>query len=162
MNTIGENLDEGYSTQRPTMFNGKYYPYWKNRMEIFIKIENYQVWWVIELDDFEVMKKNEKSKKVPKPLEDYDKNDFEKETNNMTKKLFHCGVGPHKHNWVMGWKTAKWMWELLQVTHKWTGEVKRFKIDVLMHTYELFQMKPKEPVQDMLTRFSNIINELES
>lgn len=33
---------------------------------------------------------------------------------------------------------------------------------MLMHNYELFQMKQKEPVEDMLTHFSNNINELES
>ena len=54
------------------------------------------------------------------------------------------------------------MWELLQVTHEGTSKVKRSKIDMLMHKYELFQMKQEEPVQEMLTRFSNIINELES
>ena len=32
-----EKLEEGYSTQRPPMFNGKFYTYWKNRMEIYIK-----------------------------------------------------------------------------------------------------------------------------
>jgi len=47
-----EKLEEGYSTQRPPMFNGKFYTYWKNRMEIFIKAENYQVWRVIEVGDF--------------------------------------------------------------------------------------------------------------
>ena len=164
MNITGEKLDEGYSTQRPPMFNGKHYPYWKNRMEIFIKAENYQVWRVIELGDFEVTTRDENGNTIPKPLSLYDKEDYEKmEMNNMAKKLLHCGLGPHEHNRIMGCKTAKQMWELLlQVTHDGTSEVKRSKIDMLMHRYELFQMKPKESVHDMLTRFSNIINELNS
>ena len=36
------------------------------------------------------------------------------------------------------------------------------KIDLLMNQYELFQMKSKESIQDMFTRFTNIINELTS
>lgn len=118
---------------------------------------------MIELGDFEVTKKNADGDTVPKPLSEFDKEDYDKmEMNNMAKKLIHCGLGPHEHNRVMGCKTAKQMWELLQVTHEGTSEVKRSKIDMLMHRYELFQMKPKESVHDMLTRFSNIINELDS
>ena len=37
-------------------------------MEIFIKAENYQVWRVIEIGDFEVTEKNEKGEEIPKPL----------------------------------------------------------------------------------------------
>ena len=71
-------------------------------------------------------------------------------------------IFPHEHNKVMRCKTIKQMWELLQITHEGTSEVKRSKINMLMYKYELSQMKQKEHVQDMLTRFSNIINELES
>ena len=61
-----EELEEGYSTQRPPMFNGKFYLYWKNRMEIFVKVENYQVWRVIEIGDYEVTKTNSNNEVVPK------------------------------------------------------------------------------------------------
>ncbi|KMT03682.1 hypothetical protein BVRB_8g190190 [Beta vulgaris subsp. vulgaris] len=132
-------------------------------MEIFIKAENYQVWRVIEIGDFEVTEKNERGEDIPKPFSKFDKDDFDKmEMNNLAKKILHYGLGPHEHNRIIGCKSTKQMWELLQVTHQGTNEVKRSKIDMLMHKYELFQMKPKESVQEMLTRFSNIINELES
>ena len=162
MNTT-EKLEEGYSTQRPPMFNGKYYNYWKNRMEIFIKAENYQVWRVIEVGDFEVTTTNDKNEVTLKPLSDYDKSDFEKmEVNAMAIKLLHCGLGPHEHNRIMGCKSAKQIWDLLEVTHEGTNEVKRSKIDLLMNQYELFCMKSKESIRDMFTRFTNIINELAS
>lgn len=131
MNTTGEKLDEGYSNQRSPMFNGKHYPYWKTRMEIFIKVENYQVWRANELD-FEVTKKNENGEMVRKPLEDYEKM-TSMEMNNMAKKLPYYGLGTHDHNSVMGCKTGKLVKELLQVTHEGTIEVKRSKIDMLIH-----------------------------
>lgn len=107
MNTH-EKLEEGYSTQRPPMFNGKFYTYWKNRMEIFIKAENYQVWRVIEVGDYEVTKTNSNNEVVPKELSEYEKDDFEKmEINARAIKLLHCGIGPHEHNRVMGCKSAK-------------------------------------------------------
>src|SRR6185437_14147221 len=103
-----EKLEEGYSTQRPPIFNGKFYTYWKNRMEIFIKAENYQVWRVIEVGDFEVTKTNAQNEVIPKPMSEYEKEDFDKmEINAMAVKLLHCGLGPHEHNRVMGCKNAK-------------------------------------------------------
>ena len=158
-----EKLEEGYSTQRPPMFNGKFYSYWKNRMEIFIKAENYQVWRVIEVGDFEVTKTNAENEVVPKPMSEFSKEDFDKyEMNAMAVKILHCGLGPHEHNRVMGCKNAKQIWELLQVTHEGTNEVKRSKIDLLMSKYERFEMLPKETIQEMFTRFTNITNELVS
>ncbi|XP_021858321.1 uncharacterized protein [Spinacia oleracea] len=162
MNTT-EKLEEGYSTQRPPMFSGKYYSYWRNRMEIFIKAENYQVWRVIEVGDFQVTKLTTSGETVPKPITEFDKADYEKlELNAMAVKILHCGLGPNEHNRVMGCKNAKQIWDLLQVTHEGTNEVKRSKIDLLMHQYELFSMKTSESIQDMITRFTNIINELNS
>ncbi|XP_021734165.1 uncharacterized protein LOC110700891 [Chenopodium quinoa] len=125
-----EKLEEGYSTQRPPMFNGKFYSYWKNRMEIFIKAENYQVWRVIENGDFELTKTNANKEVIPKPLAEFDKEDYEKyELNAQAVKILHCGLGPHELNRIMGCKSAKQIWDLLQ---------------------------------DMFTRFTNIVNELES
>ena len=49
---------------------------------------------------------------------------------------------------------------LLEVTHEGTSEVKRSKIDLLMSKYERFVMEPRENIQEMFTRFTNITNEL--
>ncbi|XP_021732422.1 uncharacterized protein LOC110699235 [Chenopodium quinoa] len=143
-----EKLEEGYSTQRPPMFNGKFYAYWKNRMEIFIKAENYQVWRVIETGDFEITQTNDKHEKL--------------EMNALAIKYLHCGLGPHVHNRIMGCKSAKQIWDLLQVTHEGTNEVKRSKIDLLMSWYERFEMQSKETIEEMFTRFNDIINEKNS
>ncbi|XP_021749508.1 uncharacterized protein LOC110715248 [Chenopodium quinoa] len=132
-------------------------------MEIFIKAENYQVWRVIEVGDFEVTKTNAQNEVIPKPMSEYEKEDFDKmEINAMAVKLLHSGLGPHEHNCVMGCKNAKEIWDLLQITHEGTNEVKRSKIDLLMSKYERFKMHPKETIQEMLTRFTNNINELVS
>jgi len=77
-------------------------------MGIFIKADNYQVWRVIEVGDFEVTTTNDKNEVIPKSISDFDKADFEKmEINALAIKLLHCGLGPHEHNRVMGCKIAK-------------------------------------------------------
>ena len=60
------------------MFDEKFYTYWKNIMEIFIKAENYQVWRVIEIGDFELTTTNFNNEIIPKPKTKYEKEDFQK------------------------------------------------------------------------------------
>ena len=101
-------MEEGCFTQWPPMFDGKFYTYWKNRMEIFIIAENYQVWRVIEIGDFEVKSTNSNNEIIPKPITEYEKGHFQKmEMNALTIKLLHCGLEPNEHNRIMGCKSAK-------------------------------------------------------
>ena len=46
-------------------------------------------------------------------------------------------------------KNAKEMWDTLQVTHEGTTDVKRSRINILTHQYELFRMNQNETIQDM-------------
>ena len=40
-------MAEGHSINRPLFFDGTGYSYWKNRMEVFIRAQDYDVWRVI-------------------------------------------------------------------------------------------------------------------
>ena len=129
------------------MFDGKFYTYWKNMMEIFIKAENYQVWRDIEIGDFEVTTTNSNNEIIPKHITEFQKEYFQKmEINVLSIKLLHCGLGPNEHNHIMGCKSAKKIWELLAVTHEGTSEMKRSNIDLLMSKYERFVMQPRESI----------------
>ena len=81
--------------------------------------------------------------------------------NALAIKILHCGLGPNEHNKIMCCKSSKQIWDLLEVTHEGTNEVKRLKIDLLMSKYERFGIKPRENIQDIFTRFTNT-NELVS
>ena len=106
---------------------------------------------------------NSNNKTIPKPITEYEKEDFQKmEMNALAIKLLHCGLGPNEHNRIMGCKTAKQIWDLLEVTHEGTSEVICSKIDLLMSKYERFVMESRENIQEMFTRFTNITNELVS
>ncbi|KAL5556311.1 hypothetical protein UlMin_038547 [Ulmus minor] len=59
-------------------------------------------------------------------------------------------------------KTAKDIWHTLEVVHEGTNQVKESKISMLVHKYELFQMKHDESITQMYTRFTDIINDLSS
>ena len=43
---------EGNSINRPPIFNGKGYHYWKNRMQIFIQAIDLNIWEAIEIGPY--------------------------------------------------------------------------------------------------------------
>lgn len=72
-------------------------------MEIFAQSENYKVWRVIHLGDYEVTKTNANYEVIPKPLAEYERSDFEKLKLNATaKKYLIWGLGPDEHTGVKG------------------------------------------------------------
>ena len=49
---------------------------------------------------------------------------------------------------------------MLEVTHDGTTQVKKTKINILLHDYELFIMQDGESITNMLDRFLEITNGL--
>ena len=73
--------------------------------------------------------------------------------------LFYA-LDKNEFNRVSICETAFDIWHILEVTHEGTSRVKESKINLLVHSYELFQMKPSETIGDMYTRFTDIVNGL--
>ena len=44
--------------------------------------------------------------------------------------------------------------------HEGTSRVKDSKVNILLHDFELFQMKASETIGDMYTRFTDVVNGL--
>ena len=57
---------------------------------------------------------------------------------------------------------AKEIWEKLQLKHEGTNQEKESKINMLMHSYELFKMEPNETIIEMDLRLNKIFNSLEA
>ena len=53
-------------------------------------------------------------------------------------------------------------WDTLEVTHEETNQVKESKINMLVHKYELFKIKPNESITGMYPCFTNIVNNLKN
>ncbi|XP_033513341.1 uncharacterized protein [Nicotiana tomentosiformis] len=105
----------------------------------------------------------EGTRTVPKTRNEYNNTDRKAtEKNFRAKKIFVCGIGPDEFNRVSAFESAKEIWEALKTAHEGTTQVKKSKIDMLTAEHELFKMKEDESIQDMLTRFTSIINELHS
>ena len=52
------------------------------------------------------------------------------------------------------------MWGTLAIIYEEMSQVKRNKLSLLTHKYELFSMKEGEEIQSMFGRFQTILNEL--
>jgi len=57
-------------------------------------------------------------------------------------------------------KNAKEMWDVLEVTHEGTSEVKRARKHALIQEYELFKMQKGESITEVQKRFTHIVNHL--
>jgi len=56
--------------------------------------------------------------------------------------------------------SAKEMWDILEVTHERTIDVKRAKKHALIQEYKLFRMQQGKTVADVQKRFTHIVNHL--
>ena len=55
---------------------------------------------------------------------------------------------------------VKEIWDILQITHEGTTEVKRARLGTLIHEYELFIMKPEESINYMQPQFIHIVSHM--
>jgi len=62
---------------------------------------------------------------------------------------------------ILKCKSAKEMWDTVEVTHEGTNEVKRARKNTILQEYELLQMKQNESISDFQTRFTHIVNHLD-
>ena len=65
------SFTEGNSINRPIMFNGEGYHYWKARMQIFIEAIDLKIWEAIEFDPF-IPTMVERKTTIKKPREEGD------------------------------------------------------------------------------------------
>lgn len=131
-------------------------------MKIYVQANDYDVWKSLT-KDIEMSTKIEEREIVPKPEEEYNEDDIKKaQSNAKTVNLLYCTLSPTEFNRILGCDTAKEIWDMLQVTHEGTDQVKEIRIGMLVHSYELFKMKSDESISEMFTRFTDIINNLKS
>ncbi|VFQ98076.1 unnamed protein product [Cuscuta campestris] len=153
-------IGEGQSTSMPPLFDGTNYTYWKERMRIYIRSTNFQLWLVIKNGE-EISMKKVGEKLVPKTEDEFDAEDIKKVENYAKAiNMLYCAVNPDDYHKISCCTTAKEMWDKLEVTYEGTDQVREAKIDFLTQEYEMFRMKEGEKIDEMFDRFSKIINEL--
>ncbi|MQM08552.1 hypothetical protein Taro_041408 [Colocasia esculenta] len=123
---------EGQSVNRPPLFDGEDYPYWKTRMEYFLQWHDYQIWSIVEEGDLLVT--NEKVQWI-----DDDRKKISLNCN--AKSILCCALSKKEFNRISACKSSMEMWEKLRITYEGTDKVKETRIDILVTQYERFQMQ---------------------
>ncbi|GAV63704.1 UBN2 domain-containing protein, partial [Cephalotus follicularis] len=113
-------------------------------MTIFIQSLDYNLWDLIVDGPHLPYIRDENGEVIPKPRNTYNEDDRRRVQLNAKSK--HVII----------------MWDRLEVTYKATNQVKYAKINMLVHYYELFSMNEDDDIKSIFTRFTNIINALQS
>ncbi|MQM15614.1 hypothetical protein Taro_048563 [Colocasia esculenta] len=142
---------EGQFVNRPPLFDGEDYNYWKTRMEFFLQGLDFQLWSIVEEGDLLVTNSKDK-------WTDEDKKKIS--LNSKAKSILCCALSKKEFNKISACKSTMEMWEKLRLTYEGTDKVKETRIDILVAQYERFQMLPGESISQMYSRFTDITNGL--
>ncbi|XP_070039374.1 uncharacterized protein [Nicotiana tomentosiformis] len=92
-------INEGQSTIRPPLFNGKYYSLWKARMEGFLIAEDYELWTIVNQGPLIPTKQNAQNEIVPKDPSEFVAVHYRMMGKKAkAKKILICGLGPDEYN----------------------------------------------------------------
>ena len=97
-----------------TVFYGQHYSWWKNRVENYIQVEDYELWFIIKNGPLIPKKATEDGNIIFKKTEEFNANDFRMmEKNAKAKKLLYFGLGPDEYTSISECESAKEIWDAL-------------------------------------------------
>jgi len=142
------------------MFSGMNYAFWKIRMKIFMESIDFGIWEAV-IDGPFVPMQVIKDEIVKKSRSDWSESETKKALNDLVaKNIITSALTMDEFFIISQCNSAKEMWEVLEVTHEGTDDVKRSRKHSLIQEYELFRMQPKETIVDVQNRFTHIVNHL--
>ncbi|KAL2330563.1 hypothetical protein Fmac_018144 [Flemingia macrophylla] len=148
---------EGASINRPPLFCGDNYPFWKVRMKIFMESVHRSIWQAV-VTDYRVPTKIVNEKEIEKPFEDWDQNEIRRAENDAKAlNIIHFAFNSDEFFRISACTTSKEAWELVKVTHEGTLEVRKARNSTLIQEYETFRMSQGETIMDMQKRFTQLM-----
>ena len=132
---------EGASINRPPLFEGNNYPFWKSRMQIFLQTLDYGVWDAVENGPFIPME-TVNNVQVPKHFLSWTPEENRRAHFDIrARNAIVSSITLNEFYRISRGKSAKEMWDILEVTHEGTEDVKRARKNTLIQEYEMFHMK---------------------
>ena len=151
---------EGASLNRPPLFEGEHFSFWQARMQIFIQSTDPGAWIAVQ-NGPHIPVKMVDGKEVPQQWDEMSAADKVKVQYDLkAKNIITSGLSSDEFFRTVRCRSAKEMWEMLEVTHEGTEEVRRARKHALVHEYEMVKMKPEETIAQFQTRFTHIVNHL--
>ena len=122
-------------------------------MQVFLRAQNYEIWKVVETGPYENQGEEET----------WTREQIRRATLNYSAmNMIQCAVHPKEYSRISMCKSAKEMWDKLELLYEGTSQVKETKANILVSEYELFMMKSNESISEMFARFMVIVNGLKA
>ncbi|XP_075091602.1 uncharacterized protein LOC107830463 [Nicotiana tabacum] len=74
--------------------------------------------------------------------------------------MLYNAISGEEYEKISSCENTKEMWDMLEVIDEGTNKVKETRINLLVRDYDLFQMKDRESVEIMFSRFRKILGDL--
>ncbi|KAL8536698.1 hypothetical protein ACS0TY_012042 [Phlomoides rotata] len=153
-----------------SMFSAEDYDDWKIRMQAHLSAMNDEMWSVIEDEPLVIMKSNtaneqtsETAQIIPKPKNEWTEEDKRRNNlDNVAKNTIYHTLDKIVFSKIKQCKTAKEIWEKLEMMCEGTDQIKENKLMIAVQKFENFKMKPGETLEKFDSRFTKILNEMES
>jgi len=151
---------EATSINRPPLFCGLNYQSCKVRMKIFVETIDRGIWNAIINGPF-VPKFEKDDVFIENPWSQWTKSESKKGRYDfIAKNIITSTLNSDEFFRVSQCASAKEMWNILEVTHEGTTDVKRARKYALIQEYEMFIMLKGETISDVQKRFTHIVNYL--
>ncbi|MCQ7506103.1 hypothetical protein NP150_23610, partial [Salmonella enterica] len=148
---------EGYSTARPPLYNGDDFPYWKRRMEVYLKTDIEQ-WFSVRRGYATPV--DDRTGKLLEP-EDWNPEMKKKaQVDNKALNTLQCGLTKEELNRVGPFDTAKELWDKLIELHEGTNDSKVTKRDLLLNSLLNMKMQEEETASQLHAQIKNLLNGL--
>nr|KYP34970.1 hypothetical protein KK1_044012 [Cajanus cajan] len=129
-------------------------------MRIFIEAIDIVVWDAIENGPYIPMTKDDEEKIEKHWSEWSDDENKRAQYDYRAKNIITSALSIDEFFRISQCKSAKEMWDTLQVTHEGTSDVNISRKHTLIREYELFRMNNGESIFDFQKRFTHLINQL--
>ncbi|KAK8944883.1 hypothetical protein KSP39_PZI008049 [Platanthera zijinensis] len=137
-------FSEEQGISRPPLFTGSDYNYWKTRMRCFLISLDIEVWNMIE-PNYTHPTYTVGDVVMEKPKDKWDDQDKLRCKNNAkVMNVLFCALDRTEFNRTCACNNAYEIWNLLEVTHEGTSQVKDSKLFQLESEFEKFRMEVDE------------------
>src|SRR3954470_19336605 len=139
---------DGGSNNKPPLFCGEYFDFWKIRMKVHLEAQE-EVWEAVQNGPFvpTTIVDGVESTKLKVSWNDDDRRKVLADKKAIS--LLHGALSMDEFFRISTCTTSKEIWDTLVETHEGTAEVKRSRLNTLSQEYELFRMKPGETILDL-------------
>lgn len=155
-----------YESIRVPILRASEYPIWKVKMEMFLEATDPE--YLDRIHDgphkptkLSVAVAGEEQKMIPKEKKDYTPEDISSISKDAkVRHLLHNALDNVMSNRVIGCKTAKEIWDALEVRCQGTKAIKKNRRTILTQEYEHFDSNADESLTDIYDRFLKLLNDL--